>query len=198
VGGGSHPTSRPSSLSFVPLRWMIKECILCKTGIQFDLEYLQEELNFDFELLLKDMKKKNIKIKDLGDGYEELEKYVSENDLHHPTNKPNMFHGPETLRQRLRRHAHDILDEIFDQLILVWFWWFLEIIPMLYTYQDQQGDWIRRRMRNFGRGRYIPVYEGKVLVHKTVGKRMEDAPGYKPKAHNWDYLNKSGVVEYVE
>jgi uncharacterized protein (DUF2235 family) len=200
VGGGSHPTDRLSSLSFVPLRWMIKECILCKTGIQFDLDYLQEVLDFDFERLLEDMKEKDIKIKDLGEGYADLQKYVSENDLHHPANKSIIFHEHQTLRQRFRSHASDILDDIFDQLILVWFWWVLEIIPMLYTYQNQQGDWIRRRMRNFGRGRYIPVHEGKVLVHKTVEKRMKDKKDkkYKPKAHNWDHLNKSGVVEYVD
>jgi len=178
---------------------MIRECILCKTGIQFDLDYLQEALDFDFERLLEDMENNNIKVKDLGEGYEELEKYVSENALHHPINKPapSIFHDHETLRQRLRRHARDILDKTFDQLVIFWFWWIFEIIPMLYTYQDPRGNWIRRRMCNFGRGRYVPVYEGKALVHRTVEKRIEQME-YTPKALNWKYLNESGLVEYVD
>ena len=125
---------------------MIKECILCDTGIQFDLDYLRDELDFDFGNLLEEVTKKNIKID------EELRKYASENAPQPLTNKsaasstaPLPEH--ETLRQRFRRHATDLLDEIFDQLVRVWwFWWILEMIPMLYTYQDQKGDWIRQRM----------------------------------------------------
>ena len=125
---------------------MIKECILCDTGIQFDLDYLRDELDFDFGDLLEEMTKKNIKID------EKLKECAREDAVHPPINKsapsstaPLPEH--ETLRQRFRRHATDLLDEIFDQLVRVWwFWWILEMIPMLYTYQDQKGDWIRQRM----------------------------------------------------
>ena len=53
-----------------------------------------------------------------------------------------------------------------------------------------------------GRGRYIPVCEGKVLVHRTVEKRWKGSEdkgkSYKPKAHKWKHLAESGFVEYVD
>jgi len=70
---------------------------------------------------------------------------------------------------------------------------------MLTTYQDLEGNWIRLRMRNLGRGRYIPSYNNKVYVHKTVKERIENqGKDYQPKAHNWDRVaNSPGMLEYV-
>ncbi|KAL5498608.1 hypothetical protein ACEPAH_1962 [Sanghuangporus vaninii] len=41
VGGGSVPNSTPNSLARIPLRWMIRECFLAQTGIQFEAESLK-------------------------------------------------------------------------------------------------------------------------------------------------------------
>ncbi|KAL5514281.1 hypothetical protein ACEPAG_2369 [Sanghuangporus baumii] len=41
VGGGSVPNSTPNSLARIPLRWMIRECFLARTGIQFEAESLK-------------------------------------------------------------------------------------------------------------------------------------------------------------
>ena len=43
------------------------------------------------------------------------------------------------------------------------------------------------RRRNLGRGRYIPFYNNKVYVHKTVEERIQNKENnYKPMAHNWE------------
>ncbi|KIL60381.1 hypothetical protein M378DRAFT_130749 [Amanita muscaria Koide BX008] len=235
VGGGSHDVKRSSSLSFIPLRWMIKECILSETGIMFDLNYLQDDLDFDFDGLLKEIgdeteKQKRIiqyvGLKACRDAQvEERNRYHGTKDAAKDTTHTEDDPRPRLLIQRIGRHARDILDDIFDQLVIFWyFWWMLEMIPMLYAYQDFHGNWIRRRMRNFGRGRYIPVYKNKVLVHTSVKERIAEKGGekqdgtrakirglfnilldrfrnrdkYTPRAYNWDYLQEQKVIEYVD
>ncbi|THH07892.1 hypothetical protein EW145_g3071 [Phellinidium pouzarii] len=42
VGGGSVPNSTPESLARIPLRWMIRECFLARTGIQFEADRLYD------------------------------------------------------------------------------------------------------------------------------------------------------------
>lgn len=55
--------------------------------------------------------------------------------------------------------------------------------------------------RNFGRGRYIPIYNNKVKVHISVQRRIEHTKGtvgaYTPQAHNWDALQEMHMVQYV-
>ncbi|KIL60376.1 hypothetical protein M378DRAFT_923486 [Amanita muscaria Koide BX008] len=201
VGGGSHIATRSSSLSFISLRWMIKECILSETGIMFDLKYLKDDLNFDFDGLIKEIgnetKKQNRimqyhelkeyrdaqlkerEAKDTTNGTAHIDAKLEE--ISNKTEKQNRIMKvrdakqdtlPLPMQQRCG-HAWDILADIFDQLVIFWyFWWMLEVVPMLYTYQDHHGNWIRRRMCNFGRGRYIPIYKDKVLVHRSVETRI--------------------------
>ena len=42
VGGGSVPNGTRNSLARIPLRWMIRECFKCDTGIIFDAAQLQQ------------------------------------------------------------------------------------------------------------------------------------------------------------
>ena len=42
IGGGSVPNDTPNSLARIPLRWMIRQCFLVKTGIQFEAEKLRD------------------------------------------------------------------------------------------------------------------------------------------------------------
>lgn len=42
VGGGSVKNDTPNALARIPLRWMIRECFRCKTGIIFDAVILQQ------------------------------------------------------------------------------------------------------------------------------------------------------------
>ncbi len=131
---------------------MIKECILAKTGIQFDMDYLRDDLDFDFDDLEKEMVKKNMTPEDLGEAYREIGKYAADSRKRAQEKEQsksasaNSSVTSETYLGRIGRHIHDIFDDIFDQLLITWFWWILEIIPMLTTYQDLEGNWIRLRM----------------------------------------------------
>ncbi|EJD05526.1 uncharacterized protein FOMMEDRAFT_103603 [Fomitiporia mediterranea MF3/22] len=42
VGGGSVPNTTPNNLARIPLRWMIRECFLARTGIQFEADRLRD------------------------------------------------------------------------------------------------------------------------------------------------------------
>jgi len=47
VGGGSVPNDEPNSLARIPLRWMIRESFMVKTGIIFDAEMLRSDAGLD-------------------------------------------------------------------------------------------------------------------------------------------------------
>lgn len=114
---------------------MIKECILGSTGIQFDFDYLRDALDFDFDSLKKEVDKKG---SDLGGSYQELKKYAEEG-------RPRAADIRKPVPYGVPQYAHDIVDMIFDPLILCWLWWLLEIIPLFSTYQDHKGNWISRK-----------------------------------------------------
>ncbi|KAF8344878.1 hypothetical protein F5887DRAFT_969295 [Amanita rubescens] len=197
VGGGSHPTWRDRSLSFLSLRWIIKECILERTGIQFDFHYLRDALDFDFDNLKKEVDKKGL---DLGEANQELEKYAKEGRSRALPGQADIRGSPKPVPDPdgVRQYMIDIVDIIFDRLILCWFWWLLEFFPLFSAYQDRKGNWISRQMMNMGRGRYIPFYENKIYVHKSVDYRIRHKEEkYTPKAYNWDKVAESPMLEYV-
>jgi uncharacterized protein (DUF2235 family) len=50
VGGGSVPNHTRYSLARIPLRWMIRECFRCQTGIIFDANMLRDEVGMDVDI----------------------------------------------------------------------------------------------------------------------------------------------------
>ncbi|KAF8326176.1 hypothetical protein F5887DRAFT_233355, partial [Amanita rubescens] len=180
VGGGVRSPARDTGLSFISLRWMIKECILEKTGIEFDMEYLKNDLDFDIEDLLKEMFERG----NYDECYEMIEKCGWDKDKQEIS--------------RLNVEKDNFAYPIRDELSRSWYLWgVFEFFPMMTTYQDSQGDWFLRRTRNFGRGRYIPFNKNKILVHKSVKKRLENQKlNYVPAAHNWKVVED--MIEYVE
>ena len=121
---------------------MIKECILEKTGIKFDMDYLRDALDFDFHNLEMEMKEKNMKIDDLGEAYQGIEQYCMES----KEKQAKARAKPEPQLTDGNYHIHDVFATIFDQLLIIWLWWILEFIPALTVCQDPQGNWIRLRM----------------------------------------------------
>lgn len=120
---------------------MIKECILAKIGILFDLEYLKESLDFDFKGLGEEMKEKKIRLEDLGKGYEHLKEYDRD-----PIRQEVQAHHTSTT---VLHHLRDIRDDIFDELTNAPVWWALEFFPTLITRQDPGGNWICERRYMF-------------------------------------------------
>lgn len=103
---------------------MIKECILEKTGIEFDMKYLRDDLGFDIEELLKEMFERG----DHDGRYEMIEKCGWDKD-----------------KQEISRlnAEKDVNDLIYDELRRGRLWYLLEWFPMSTTYQDSQGNWFR-------------------------------------------------------
>lgn len=56
VGGGSHPNTNPDSLSGIPLRWMVKECIIKGTDILFNADVLTS-FGFDLKAVIDSVSK---------------------------------------------------------------------------------------------------------------------------------------------
>ncbi|KAG6837766.1 hypothetical protein H0H93_001693 [Arthromyces matolae] len=230
VGGGSHNNKVQESLSYIPLRWMIKECLLCGTNILFDMEYLRS-LGINLNKLARELEEKGLDIDALGFTPEVLNKRAPglsvggglltahkstqqnapgiQGGIHIP-HAPHISHALSTLKTRA-----DIMADKFDQLVLNKVWWSLEFIPMLATYQKEDGNWVRKRMyvpngipnflsadsfgrRNFGQGRYIPFYNGEIKVHVSVKLRMQNEENeYTPAAYNWDIVTESGMLTWV-
>ncbi|KAG6914652.1 hypothetical protein DXG01_016110 [Tephrocybe rancida] len=211
VGGGSHSNKVQESLSYIPLRWMIKECLLAGTNILFDMQYLRL-IGINISKLADELKAKGLDIDALGftpdvlnkkargassSGVLATHKNTQQGTSGGPTavhlpHAPHLSHALTGLKTRA-----DIAANIFDQLVLAKSWWGLEVLPMLATYQKEDGNWVRKRMRNFGQGRYIPFYEDEIKVHVSVKLRMETDPAYIPAAYNWDVVNDSGMLTWI-
>ena len=128
------------SLQLIPLRWMIKECLLAMTQIQFDVDYLRFSLNFDFRDFAQEMKTKNITFENLGANGRDFRRY---NSVAKTSKLDRMEIAPEA--NTLVQGIHEVFDRVFDPLNSG-IWWILEFIPFLTTRQDSQGNWIRKRM----------------------------------------------------
>ncbi|TFK40588.1 hypothetical protein BDQ12DRAFT_601197 [Crucibulum laeve] len=184
VGGGSHTDDVDASLSNIPLRWMIKECFLAKMDILFDNDLLYD-MGLDLSALNKDPSK------------------VSSTQ-HYGHAAQDSLISPPSLHKAVARIVNDVVADIYNQLFLVPHWWLLEIIPMLSTRQAEDGNgWWRLRIRNFGRGRYLPYSsDGLVRIHPSVKRRIDKTHGtpyaYLPSAYNWDVVKQSGRLNWEE
>ncbi|KAF8797700.1 hypothetical protein BYT27DRAFT_6927925 [Phlegmacium glaucopus] len=226
VGGGSHHNRVQNSLSFIPLRWMVKEAIAAGTGILFKEEPLKS-MGFDLVELAHEMHRLNLDVQRYGLNPSLLESPVSPKTALTPSTEVSLSPAPTSRalpssypslftaafdHSRLGRlavamkHAMDVRDafaDIYDQLIAAKNWWILEVIPMLTTYQESNGNWIRMRRRNFGLGRNVPFNpDRKVRVHNSVKERMDNTKNdgeasYKPQARNWDGLMDLNMIEWV-
>jgi hypothetical protein len=110
---------------------MLKECILSKTGIRFNPEYLETQVKFSFRELEEERTKRGLERADLGDTYIDLEPYLT---------KPNLLKDEES---RQRSYLRDACDNTFDQLVISPLWWCLELLPAFFSFQDEEGNWIR-------------------------------------------------------
>lgn len=120
------------------------------------------------------------------------------------------FASPEGIKVEPKLEATDAVQPLHDQLVLDKMWWILEIMPLVYTWQDVEGCWhkqirfgmlrdsfgheLTRKIRmNMGRGRLI-TDDRHPKFHVTVKQRMTDKSlNYQPKA-----IWEKGTEVYVE
>jgi len=90
------------------------------------------------------------------------------------------------------RDKTDAVQPLHDQLKAIPLWWLLEIIPLHYSWQDDQGVWHTSFTFNMGRGRNI--FDEHPNFHSSVKTRMQDTSlKYTPRA-KWT----AGTEVYID
>ncbi|KAK5746365.1 hypothetical protein LTR17_000745 [Elasticomyces elasticus] len=196
VGGGAVKNEERHKLAQIPLRWMLRQCFECNTGIIFKVHRLAEE-GIDVHTLWPTYTSLGVPL--LGPSPSMMEKHeerkfapitrrssvlkaVDEDD-------PQGFHDVVLWRDERRGKMHedwvpehvedyfDCISRINDQLIDAKGWWILEILPLKVRVQLKDSEeWVKKVSMNLGR--YRAASESRPNLHWTVQQRME-AMGYK-------------------
>jgi len=198
VGGGAVPNEQRHKLSQIPLRWMIRQCFECDTGIIFKSHRLAEE-GIDIQTLYPTYRSLERPTQATGDALRarfenaKIPSILKRSSVLHPVN-PADLHGMYYIDTReseknpdadawVPEHAEDYFDavqEFRDQLEISKTWWILEFMPIKVRIQPQDSDtWVKKVRMNLGRHR--PVQEHHPNLHWTVEERIRLA-GYKIKA----------------
>lgn len=187
VGGGSVPNDSRHNIARIPLRWMIRQCFLCNTGIRFHAELLRT-VGLDPASLFPAVKPRPPALappmSSHDADYAWVMKHIKEatGDASVPVDGdcPQLSEEEEDLV--------DALCPIYDQLKLAPSWWVLEVLPMTQRVQNKENEWEDCLIINMGRGRDVPEHKP-FYVHRSVKTRMEakglpvGGAAYKPNAH---------------
>ncbi|KAI4716939.1 hypothetical protein E4T48_06872 [Aureobasidium sp. EXF-10727] len=197
VGGGAVANEERHKPSQIPLRWMMRQCFECNTGIIFDTHRLAEE-GLDVHMLYPIYQR--LEMPTVGPSPNTMEKY-HQGELAPISRRSTLLEAQDTdhrdglynlnLYQDRERHKivdhwmpeqiEDYFDAITpfnDQLVQAKFWWILELWPIKVRFQSKDEDtWIKKVRMNMGR--YRAVQEPEPNLHWTVQQRMLDT-GYKP------------------
>lgn len=214
VGGGAVKNEKRHKLSQIPLRWMLRQCFECNTGIIFKTHRLAEE-GLDIHTLFPQYTP--LDRPRVGPAPSLLEKFHEgrvapisrRSTVLQPVdeNEPQGLHEvklhatPEDGAAEAELHAHwvpeqvedyfDALSRINDQLIDAKGWWVLELWPIKVKVQETDSDaWVKKVACNLGR--YRPVMEEAPNLHWTVQQRIE-ALGYVARVRldrkaNWNVV----------
>jgi hypothetical protein len=184
VGGGAVANSERHMLSRIPLRWMIRQCFECETGILFHTAALAE-IGLDIgnvwpvyqtperpvvgpsPTMLERHKKGQLPA---------LEKRSAALGVESPLKSGTSVGKEET--EILPEHVEDHFDglaSINDQLVQAHGWWILEFWPVkirVLRKVKEGKKWEKVVGMNFGRRRAIRELEPS--MHWTVQMRMND------------------------
>jgi len=198
VGGGSVKNGTRISLARIPLRWMIRQCFLANTGIQFHHDSfkaigLNPETLFPFVLPrpapLKPISSEVARIKACAHIAEPTDGTPLATVQASPT-------AASTFRTEEHEEFADALSKVYDQLQLSRAWWILEVLPLRKKGAAQKHTpWKKSFRVNLGRPRQIPrdvrEKKAKMYVHRSVRTRMEaevlEGGKYVPKMKFEDY-----------
>ena len=199
VGGGAVPNEERHMLSRIPLRWMIRQCFLCNTGIIFDTAAMAEvgldvhtlwpvcntlpkpvvgpspKMMEKYETgLLGPISRRSTALDSATEENEDVEKEIQESRFEASEDRlsPTGDWIPEQVEDYF-----DAMAPLNDQLVIAKGWWVLEVWPIKVRIQrDDSDDWEKKVRMNLGRFRAIT--EAEPSVHWTVRQRMLDQ-GYK-------------------
>lgn len=133
VGGGNTEDDAPNSLSYIPLRWMIKEILEANTGIIFKDDPRLAKLGI---ILHPDSKQNAAHPHSGGDElYTPIPPSTSADAL--------ITHGDDVVQSPYlvpNADEADVLESINDELVHP-MWWLLEFYPFLRSKQDKDDVW---------------------------------------------------------
>ncbi|KAG5732645.1 hypothetical protein E4T56_gene16747 [Termitomyces sp. T112] len=180
VGGGAVKNELRNSLARIPLRWMVRQCFLLKTGILFHKEMFKI-IGMDPDSVYPLVKPRPPPVTALSAPYRAERKYspvVGDNEL---------FVDVSDFVSEEEEDLADALSPINDMLKIAKTWWLLEYMPQKIKYQGDDDIWVRKLTVNRGNGRAIPRQQHGVKIHRSVKLRMEhDQMNYIPRA-KWDF-----------
>lgn len=194
IGGGAVLNDERHKLSRIPLRWMIRQCFECNTGILFGTAALAEA-GIDVQAVWPVYKTPKKPI--VGPSPMMVEQYEAgalpplrqrstalgvdrdksrKNDAEvfriDISNEAEMRRlEPDCLPEQVEDHF-DAMAPINDQLELAKGWWILEFWPVKLRVQKEDGRWEKVVRINMGGFRAIQETEPK--MHWTVQMRMSD------------------------
>ncbi|KAF2773127.1 hypothetical protein EJ03DRAFT_387383 [Teratosphaeria nubilosa] len=191
IGGGAVKNEVRHKLAQIPLRWMIRQCFECDTGILFKAHALAAE---------------GLDVHTLWPTYHPLDRpHVGpppaltdryEGGQIHPIARrstalkpPEGLHIVDVHKDESRRELHehwvpehvedyfDAMSPINDQLEKSKAWWILEVLPVEMRLQNKKTqEWYKAKKMNLGL--YRPVQDASPNLHWTVQQRQQEL-GYK-------------------
>jgi hypothetical protein len=198
IGGGSVPNGTRHNLARIPLRWMIRQCFILRTGILFH-KNMFKDIGMDPDTVYPHVIPRPPAVP-----------YTTEC-LAHKYDEPFNFakNYKETVKFKepfINEEEEDLLDSlapIYDQLKMARGWWVLEVLPNKTHYQKEDDSWThargyvdshfgrlasvaqpRFRSINFGGPRTIPKQKKiGVKVHRSVKIRMQAEGLFKDKKY---------------
>lgn len=203
VGGGAVPNEERHMLSRIPLRWMIRQCFECETGIIFNTAPLAET-GIDVltvwpvykpttrpvvgpspimvgqyeEKKLPPLRRRSTALglsKDYEDEDDEKREIIVDDIMNEAE---RLQYQADLLPEHVEDHF-DAMASINDQLELAKTWWILEFWPVKVRVQKKATEEWEKVVR-LNLGRYRPIREEEPKMHWTVQMRMNDK-AYKVK-----------------
>jgi hypothetical protein len=124
----------------IPLRWMIRQCFLANTGIQFYRETFKH-IGLDPATLFPFVTTRPKAPETSASCVAEAKASTHCPDLHHVTLNDQAQASPIaacTFKSEEHEELLDALSPIYDQLEKVKAWWILEILPLRHLVQDRK------------------------------------------------------------
>ncbi|KAL1749316.1 hypothetical protein HDZ31DRAFT_27923 [Schizophyllum fasciatum] len=181
VGGGAVGNDERYSLARIPLRWMIRQCFLLRTGILFYRDLLPR-VGLDAAMLHPEVQPRPPPL-----GADE--RAFSAHTRRATDATAVEGGGADAFVSEELEDLRDACMPTNDELARVPAWWLLECIPAKARLQNAKDEWVRKYQLHLGKGRHIPRRSEEPRVHRTVQTRMDvkdlSPRVYKSKAH-WE------------
>ncbi|KAL9108620.1 MAG: hypothetical protein Q9227_006566 [Pyrenula ochraceoflavens] len=182
IGGGAVANETRHMLSRIPLRWMIRQCFECDTGILFDTAGLAQQ-GLDVHSLWPTYQPQSRP--SYGPPPTLMEKYESRKlpPLHWRSllisaeedqlDQNEIDAAKSGILSESTEDHFDALAPINDQLTQAKGWWILEVWPVKMRVLAQTGEGWEKRVR-MNMGRYRAIRETQPNMHWTVRRMMEE------------------------